>query len=168
LDKSTIHIIDAESQFTSMHCPDSSDAIMHCSKIKTHLELMEREFQNLNVIGSTWDEAKYSQQILSSLPESYHLIVQMLSVQRDMTSKLPDLATLYKIIMNEVNHQVIHAEKGDTAMFTKDKSQKSKKPKLKFVGDCYGCREKGHKSIDCPKEKSGQSGSVRATSDKQE
>jgi hypothetical protein len=36
-----------------------------------------------------------------------------------------------------------------------------KKPKLKFVGDCYGCGEKGHKSIDCPKEKSGQNGSKK-------
>jgi hypothetical protein len=34
LDKSMIHIIDAESQFTSMHCPDSSDAIAHRSKSK--------------------------------------------------------------------------------------------------------------------------------------
>jgi hypothetical protein len=103
--------------------------------MKAHLELMEKHFQNLNAIGSTWDGAQYSQLILSSLPESYQPIVQTLSVQQQSTRKLPDSATLYKIIMNEVTHWVILAEKGnrsESPIYAKNKSRKVKKQKVKF------------------------------------
>jgi gag-polypeptide of LTR copia-type len=138
--KSTIHVIDAEAQFAAMRCSDNSDPTAHVSEMKAHLELMEKRFQNLNAIGSTWDGPRYSQAILSSLPESYRPIVQTLSVQRESTGKLPDSSALYKIIVNEANHHLIQSQNGSgSAMYASDKGKKAKKLKKKFTGECFGC-----------------------------
>src|SRR5262245_36406652 len=164
--KSMIHVIDAEAQFAAMTCSDSSDPATHLSDMKSHLELMEKRFQNLNAIGSTWDASRYSQAILSSLPESYRPIIQTLSVQKESTGKLPDSSALYKIIINEANHRVIQSNNSGSAMYANDKAKKAKKPKKKFNGECFGCGEKGHKKPDCPKEKADKSEDRSSSKDK--
>ena len=173
--KSTLHIIDAEEQLAAMRCQDSSDPVTHLSEMKAHLDLMEKRYQNLIAIGSSWEDVRYSQLILGSLPESYRPIVQTISIQRVSDGDLPKSSALYKIIINEASHRVIMSERSNgsgAAMFAKTKSKKAKKsgtPKKDFDGDCYNCGVKGHMSRNClepKKDKSGKQTSRKDMADK--
>jgi hypothetical protein len=152
--KSTIHIIDAEQQLSRMVCPDTTDPITHFAEVKAHLDLMDKRYQNLVAIGSNWDDLRYGQLILTSLPESYRPLVQTLSTQRETSGNLPKPSALYKMIVNEANHRVIIAERNkssDSAMLAKKKGKSAKKT---FGGKCFKCDKPGHKAYDCPDGKS--------------
>ena len=150
--KSTIHIIDAEHQLSSMVCHDSSDSATHLTEIKAHLDLMEKRFQNLSSIGSNWDTHRYGQTILGSLPESYRPLVQTLSTQRENGGSIPSPSTIYKMIVNEADHRVIVADRqkgSESAMVAKSKPKTDKSAKKKFAGKCFGCGKTGHMKSDC-------------------
>src|SRR5579859_1652600 len=137
--KPTLFIIDAEEQLAAMRCPESSDPVAHYTEIKAHLDLMDMRYQNLTAMGSTIGDAKLCTLILGSLPESYRSLVQTVSSQRELSNTIPKKASLFKLILNEANHRMIVAGRGnrsESAMFAKGKSKRGKSHKRKPDGNC--------------------------------
>ena len=69
--KSTLFLLDAEDQLTSMKLPDNKDAKTHLSELNQHFQLMLQRLDNLVQMGSTISDTHFNIIIMSSLPESY-------------------------------------------------------------------------------------------------
>ena len=69
--KSTLYLLDAEDQLSSMKLPDNTDPKAHLSELKAHFHLMLQQYDNLMKIGSTMSESHFNIIIMSSLLESY-------------------------------------------------------------------------------------------------
>jgi hypothetical protein len=131
---------------------------------------MDKRSKNLIAIRSKWDDNKISQLMLGSLPESYRLIVSTISIQCEDSKKLLSPALITKIILNKANHRLILMEcaNSGSAMYAKQKSNKTKSKKIKFNGECYRCGEKGHKKQDCPKKEEDKSEQKSSNKDKKD
>ena len=69
--KSTLYLLDAEDQLSSMKLADNNDLRTHLSELKQHFWVMQNCRENLIKIGSTMSEQRFNIIIMSSLPESY-------------------------------------------------------------------------------------------------
>ena len=69
--KSTLFLLDAEDQLTSMKLTDNADPKTHLSELKEHFQLMTHRHDNLLKMGSTLSDSRFNTIIMSSLPESY-------------------------------------------------------------------------------------------------
>jgi gag-polypeptide of LTR copia-type len=69
--KSTLYLLDAEDQLSSMKLMDNDDPKTHLNKLKTHFPLMLQRCNNLMKIGSTISDTRFNMIIMSSLPKSY-------------------------------------------------------------------------------------------------
>ena len=70
--KSTLYLIDAEDQLTSMKLQDNDDP-------KTHFQTMLQSRDNLVQMGSTLSDARFNIILMSSLPESYRPTLQTIT-----------------------------------------------------------------------------------------
>ena len=115
--KSTLYILDAEDQLSSMKLKDNEDPVTHLSDLKQHFQLMLQRHENLMKMGSEISETRLNTMIMSSLPESYRPTLQTItaseqanaltspgsSMQRRM--KPNDLITF---LIKEAQHRVIN------------------------------------------------------------
>ena len=69
--KSTLFLLDAEEQLTSMKLVDNQDPKIHLAKLKQHFQLMLQHRDNLIKMGSTISDTQFNTLIMSSLPETY-------------------------------------------------------------------------------------------------
>ena len=80
--KSTLFLLDAEDQLTSMKLPDNEDAKTHLSELKQHFQLMLQHHNNLIQMGSTIFDTQFNIIIMSSLPESYRPTLQTITATK--------------------------------------------------------------------------------------
>ena len=69
--KSTLFLLNAEDQLTSMKLADNTDPKTHLSELKDHFQLMMHQHDNLLKMGSTLSDSHFNSIIMSSLHESY-------------------------------------------------------------------------------------------------
>ena len=69
--KSTLFLLDAKDQLTSMKLTDNADLKAHLSELKEHFQPMMHQHNNLLKMGSTLSDSRFNTIIMLSLPESY-------------------------------------------------------------------------------------------------
>ena len=69
--KSTLYLLDAEGQLSTMKIIDNEDTKTHLAELKAHFQLMVQHQDNLVQMGSTLSKTRLNTIIMSSLPESY-------------------------------------------------------------------------------------------------
>ena len=69
--KSTLYLLDAEDQLSSMKINENKDPKIHLAELKAHFQLMVQHQDNITQIGSTTSDTQFNTIIMSSLPESY-------------------------------------------------------------------------------------------------
>ena len=74
--KSTLCILDAEDQLSSMKLVDNDNSKTHLVELKNHFQTMLQRRDNLMKIGSTMSDTRFNTIIMSSLPESYRPALQ--------------------------------------------------------------------------------------------
>ena len=79
--KSTLYILDAEDQLSSMKLKDNEDPATHFSKLKQHFQLMLQQHENLMKIGSEISETRLNM-MMSSLLESYRPTLQTITASK--------------------------------------------------------------------------------------
>src|SRR5271155_1972863 len=168
--KSTLYLLDAEDQLSSMKLSDNEDSKTHLTELKYHYQLMQTRRDNLIKIGSTLSEARFNIIIMSSLPDSYRPTLQTITAA-ERASKLsgksesqsrqmkPD--DLIDFIIEEAQHRVINDERGKNAESAlaahtrrTDKRKASerkheKKDTTDFDEVCDNCGKAGHTNTDC-------------------
>ena len=77
--KSTLYMLDAEDQLSTMKINDNKDAKTHLAELKAHFQLMVQRRDNLVQMGSTISETRFNTIIMSSLPESYRPLLQTIT-----------------------------------------------------------------------------------------
>jgi gag-polypeptide of LTR copia-type len=77
--KSTLYILDAEDQLSSMKLTDNKDPKTHLIELKTHFQTMLQCRDNLMKIGSVMTESRFNIIIMSFLLESYRPTLQTIT-----------------------------------------------------------------------------------------
>ena len=85
--KSTLYILDAEDQLSSMKLIDNDDPKTHLVELKNHFQTMLQHRDNLMRIGSAMSDTRFNTIIMSSLLESYRPAPQTITTS-EQTSKL--------------------------------------------------------------------------------
>ena len=80
--KSTLYLLDAEYQLSTMKIIDNEDTKTHLTELKAHFQLMVHRQDNLVQMGSTLSETRFNTIIMSSLPESYHPSLQTITAAK--------------------------------------------------------------------------------------
>jgi hypothetical protein len=166
--KSTLYILDAEDQLTSMKLNDNDDPKAHLLELKQHFQLMSQRRDNLIQMGSTMSDTRFNTIVMSSLPESYRPTLQTitaaerankLSSGKSSVMKSPDLIAF---LIEEAQHRVINDERGknaELALAAHTKRANRNKPAKKKRSDnvtdndseeeCENCHKPGHNKDDC-------------------
>ena len=79
MSKSTLYILDAEDQLATMKLADNNNPKTHLSELKQHFQTMLHCHDNLMKIGLTMFDNHFNIIIMSSLPESYRLVLQTIT-----------------------------------------------------------------------------------------
>jgi len=66
--KSTLYLLDAEDQLSSMKLADNDDAKTHLAELKQHFQTMMQHHDNLLKMGSTISDTRLNTIVMSSLP----------------------------------------------------------------------------------------------------
>ena len=82
MSKSTLYILDAEDQLSSMKLEDNEDPATHLSELKQHFLLMLQQHKNLMKMGSEISETCLNMMIMSSLLESYRPTLQTITASK--------------------------------------------------------------------------------------
>ena len=69
--KSTLYMLDAEDQLSTMKINDNKDTKTHLTELKAHFQLMVQCQDNPVQMGSTISKTRFNTIIMSSLPKSY-------------------------------------------------------------------------------------------------
>ena len=165
--KSTLFMLDAEDQLTSMKLLDNEDSKTHLSELKSHFQTMLQCCDNLIQMGSTILDARFNIILMSSLLESYRPTLQTITAT-ERTSRLAGGQTsgmkhddLISFILEEAQHRVINDEctkSVETALAAhmkkgkQNKSQKQKKAdksSKSTTEECNNCGRPGHAVADC-------------------
>jgi hypothetical protein len=159
--KSTLYLLDAEDQLTSMKLADDEDPKTHLSELKQHFSLMLQRRDNLIKIGSTMSESRFNIVIMSSLPASYRPTLQTITASERM-SKLSGFQSnamkaddLIAFIIEEAQHRVINDERtksAESALAARTKGAgKSKEGQDNSISDvkCDNCKKPGHTKEQC-------------------
>ena len=77
--KSTLFIINAENELSTMKCQESSDPKTHLTKITAHFNLMVQRREILVQMGSSISNTCFNVIIMASLPASYQPAKQTIS-----------------------------------------------------------------------------------------
>ena len=77
--KSTLYILDAEDQLSSMRLVDNDNPKTHLVELKNHFQTMLQRRDNLMKIGSTMLDTCFNTIITSSLPEFYRPALQTIT-----------------------------------------------------------------------------------------
>jgi hypothetical protein len=167
--KSTLYILDAEDQLSSMKLADNDDPKTHLSELKQHFQLMLQRHENLMKMGSEISDTRLNTMIMSSLPESYRPTLQTITASErastltsgSQTNRMKS-ADLIAFLIEEAQHRVINDERSKNseqalAAHGKRKGKgkadrgKGKDKALNADSDitCHNCKKPGHKKADC-------------------
>jgi len=69
--KSTLYLLNAEDQLSSMKLGDNEDSKAHLAELRQHFQTMRQHRDNLVKMGSSLSNTRFNTIIMSSLPESY-------------------------------------------------------------------------------------------------
>jgi gag-polypeptide of LTR copia-type len=83
--KSTLYLLDAEDQLSSMKLADDDDPKTHLTELKQHFQLLLQHQDNLMKIQSTMSDTRFNIIIMTSLPESYQPTLQTITVSERMS-----------------------------------------------------------------------------------
>jgi hypothetical protein len=158
--KSTLYIVDAEDELSSMRCNDSAEAKTHLAKLKDHFNLMLQRRDNLAGMGSALSDTHFSAMIMSSLPPSYRPALQTISAaskaNKTVTMSPADLITFFT---EEAQHWVIEEDRvkqAESALYShggKDKkswaSSRNKRKKSDVKCKNPNCKKLEHTKADC-------------------
>ena len=174
--KSTLYILDAEDQLTSMKLEENNDPKTHLLDMKQHFQIMAQHHDNLIQMGSTVSDTRFSTIIMSSLPESYRPTLQAITAA-ERANKLSggqSAAIKYMdpidFLIEEAQHHVINDEHGKNAELALaahakriNKHRHPKKKRSDGSADeseevCNNCHKPGHNSRDCWSKGGGKEG----------
>ena len=119
--KSTLYLLDAEDQLSSMKLSDNEDSKTHLSELKHHFQLMQTRRDNLIKIGSTLSDSRFNIIIMSSLPDSYRPALQTITASERVSKLSGGQASsikpgdLMSFIIEEAQHRVINEERTKNA-----------------------------------------------------
>ena len=77
--KSTLFLLDAEDQLTSMKLKENEDSKTHLMELKQHFQAMLQHQDNLIKMGSVISNTCFNIIIMSSLPDLYHPALQTIT-----------------------------------------------------------------------------------------
>ena len=115
--KSTLYILDAEDQLSSMKLEDNEDPATHLSELKQHFQLMLQRHKNLVKMGSKISETHLKTMIMSLLPESYRPTLQTITASEQasaLTSPGSSMqckmkpSDLIAFLIEEAQHRIIN------------------------------------------------------------
>ena len=118
--KSTLYILDAEDQLSSMKLEDNEGPATHLSELKQHFQLMLQRHENLMKMGSVISETRLNTMTMLSLPESYRPTLQTITASEQASTltspgssmqhrmKPSDLTTF---LIKEAQHRIINNER---------------------------------------------------------
>jgi hypothetical protein len=175
--KSTLFLLDAEDQLSSMKLAENDDAKVHLAEIKQHFQLMVQRHENLLKMGSTISDTRFNTIVMTSLPESYRPTLQTITAA-ERTSTLTGTSSqrmktsdLIAFLIEEAQHRVINDERSknsdqalaaQTKKAGKKKANRSKGNDKSKDGDseitCHNCGKPGHKKSDCWSKGGGKEG----------
>ena len=164
--KSTLFLLDAKDQLTSMKLADNTDPKTHLFELKEHFQLMMHQHDNLLKIGPTLSNLYFNTIIMSSLPESYHLSLQTIMAAKHTSavlgmtsSKWMKADDLISFFIEGAQHWVIndeHTRNAESALAAHGKNpkkvkshQKKNSENLRSSVTCKNCNHKGHLKEDC-------------------
>lgn len=169
--KSTLYLLDAEDQLSSMKLADNDDPKTHLNELRNHFQLMQQRRDSLMKMGSAMTETRYNVIIMSSLPESYRPTLQTLTANeranklsgvQTYTLKADDIVTY---IIEEAQHRVINDERtksAESALAARTKTSTKAKGKKKAKGQsditCENCKRPGHGKPECYSKGGGKEG----------
>ena len=169
--KSTLHLLDAENQLSSMKLKDNDDPKTHLSELKLHFQTMQQRRENLIKIGSTMSEQRFNIIIMSSLPESYRPTLQTITASERVSRLSGTQSTAMKsddlidFIIEEAPHHVINDEwnkNTESALAARSKgtgkSNRKEKDKSKPDVVCDNCNKPGHTGEQCYSKGGGSEG----------
>ena len=169
--KSTLYLLDAEDQLSSMKLTDNDDPKTHLSELKLHFQTMQHRRENLIKIGSNISEQRFNTIIMSSLPHSYRPTLQTITATERLNRLSGSQANAMKaddliaFIIEEAHHRVINDERNKSAESalaarTKEtgKSNRKKKDKSKPDVICDNCKKPGHTGEQCYSKGGGREG----------
>ena len=158
--KSTLYILDAEDQLSSMKLADNDDPKEHLSELKQHFQTMLQRHENLLKMGSEISEMHFNTMIMSSLPESYRPTLQTITASKRVstltsgdgsTSKKMKSSDLIAFLIEEAQHRVINDERNKNSEQALAAKGEGKDKALSADSEitCHNCSNKGHKKADC-------------------
>ena len=176
--KSTLFILDAEDQLSSMKLADNNNLKTHLSELKQHFQLMMQCHKNILKMGSVISDTWFNMMIMLSLLESYHPTLQMITVSEQasalMTGSAPKKmkpSDLITFLIEEAHHRVINDERSkNLEQALAAHSKKKGKGKLNWAKTddkalntdsnvtCHNCGKSGHKKADCWSKGGGKEG----------
>src|SRR5271168_165630 len=166
--KSTLYLLDAEDQLTSMKLANDEDPKTHLSELKQHFQLMLQRRDNLITIGSTISESRFNIIIMSSLPASYRPTLQTITATERINRLSGSQANAMKsddliaFIIEEAQHRVINDERTKTAESALaarlKKAGKSEKDEDEPDVTCDNCKKPGHTKEQCYSKGGGSEG----------
>ena len=163
--KSTLYLLDAEDQLSTMKLNENEDPKTQLSELKAHFQLMVQHHDNLIQMGLTISDTQFNTIIMSSLLESYQPSLQMITATKRVNklsrgqSSGMKADNLMGFLIEEAQHRLINEQHGKNAELVlaayskssgKGKSEKKKKSeKTKSDEECGNCQWKGHRVPDC-------------------
>ena len=175
--KSTLFILDAEDQLSSMKLADNEDPKTHLSELKQHFQLMLQRHENILKMGSEISDTRLNTMIMSSLPESYRPTLQTITAAERASAltggskRSMKPSDLIAFLIEEAQHRVINDEKTkNSEVALAAHAKRAGKPKSKSgkgkekAGNtdseitCHNCGKVGHKKADCWSKGGGKEG----------
>ena len=135
--KSTLFLLDAEDQLTSMKLAENDDPKGHLMEVKQHFQLMGQRHNNLLKMGLTISNLHYNTIIMSSLPESYRPTLQTITAAEHASTLLGTSSSramkpndLITFIMEEAQHRIINdkcTKNAESTLAALGKKQRTRK-----------------------------------------
>ena len=158
--KSTLYILDAEDQLSTMQITDNEDPKTHLVELKAHFQLMVQRRDNLIQMGSTLSESRFNTIIMSSLPESYRPSLQTITAAERVNKLSGGQSSgiksddLIAFLIEEAQHRLINEQRSKNAeialtAYSKTKGKNKGPNKEKKDEGCGNCERKGHTAENC-------------------
>ena len=167
--KSTLYILDAEDQLSTMKINNDEDPKTHLVELNAHFQLMIQCWDNLIQMGSTLSKTRFNTIIMLSLPESYRPSLQTITAAERVNKLTGGQSSgiksddLVAFLIEEAQHRVINkqcSKNAEIALTAYSKTKGKNKPPNKERSDeeCRNCKWKGHGALDCYAKGGGKEG----------
>ena len=174
--KSTLFILDAKDQLSSLKLAENNNPKAHLAKLTNNFQLVLECHDNLIKMGSVMSKTRFTIIIMSPLPASYQPTLQTITANKQagklsgIWSSAMKADDLISFIFEEAQHRVINDECTKSAESTlaahmkktsKSKGKKKDKNQSKLDVTCENCNRLGHSITDCYSKEGGKEGQGR-------